>query len=104
MRPTLWLERDMFGSVSGRLFADVGHHVTCVLNVCSGGVSFAALVPAFPIWPQGKDYAASALSAALGFLATMVRSERAAGSGNTRPCSQLRSVARGIRRALANSA
>jgi hypothetical protein len=61
-------------------------------------------IPAFPIWPEGKDYAASALSAALGFLATMVSSERAAGSGNTRPCSQLRSVARGIRRALANSA
>jgi hypothetical protein len=49
-------------------------------------------------------YAASALSAAFGFLATMVSNERAAGSGRTRPCSQLRSVASGILIALANSA
>ena len=48
-------------------------------------------------------HAASALSAARGFLATMVNNERAAGSGKTRPCSQLRSVASGILSALANS-
>jgi hypothetical protein len=47
--------------------------------------------------------AASALSAARGFLATMVNNERAAGSGSTRPCSQLRNVASGILSALANS-
>ena len=49
-------------------------------------------------------HAASALSAALGCLATIVNSERAAGSGRTRPCSQLRNVASGILSALANSA
>jgi hypothetical protein len=49
------------------------------------------------------DYAASALSATLGFLATIVSSERAAGSGSTRPCSQFRRVDNGIRSALANS-
>jgi hypothetical protein len=48
-------------------------------------------------------YAARALSAALGFLATMVKRERAAGSGSTRPCSQLRNVDSGMRIALANS-
>ena len=48
-------------------------------------------------------HAASALSAALGFLATIVNSERAAGSGRTRPCSQLRNVAIGILSARANS-
>jgi hypothetical protein len=49
-------------------------------------------------------YAASALNAALGLRATRVRSEHAAGSGSTRPCSQLRSVASGMRKARANSA
>src|ERR1700738_1110673 len=48
-------------------------------------------------------HAASALSAALGFFATMVKSERAAGSGSSRPCSQLRKVDSGMRRAFANS-
>src|SRR5271170_4502944 len=48
--------------------------------------------------------AASALSAALGFLATIVNNERAAGSGRRRPCSQLRNVAIGILSAFANSA
>jgi hypothetical protein len=43
-----------------------------------------------------RNYAASALSATLGFLATIVSSARAAGSGNTRPCSQFRRVDIGI--------
>jgi hypothetical protein len=55
------------------------------------------------IAPESIYQAASALSAARGFLATMVNNERAAGSGRTRPCSQLRSVASGILSALANS-
>src|ERR1700730_14780644 len=39
-------------------------------------------------------YAGSGWNAALGLRATTVRSERAAGSGRTRPCSQLRSLER----------
>jgi hypothetical protein len=50
-----------------------------------------------------RCHASSALSAARGFFATMANSERAAGSGSTRPCSQLRNVASGILKARANS-
>jgi hypothetical protein len=57
----------------------------------------------FPAGGRRFPQAASALNAARGFLATIVSSERAAGSGNTRPCSQLRSVASWILKALANS-
>src|SRR5664279_6486994 len=58
-----------------------------------------------PIWTLRfcSFYAASALSAILGFLATIVSSARAAGSGSTRPCSQFRSVDSGMRSALENS-
>ncbi len=49
-----------------------------------------------------QSYAASALSATFGLRATMARRERAAGSGSTRPCSQLRSVETGMRNARAS--
>ena len=68
------------------------------LGITRGQKSFALTIS------RGRGlHAASALSAARGFLATMASSERAAGSGRTRPCSQLRSVASGILKACANS-
>jgi len=68
------------------------------LGIARGQKSFALTIS------RGRGlHAASALSAARGFLATMASSERAAGSGRTRPCSQLRSVASGILKACANS-
>jgi hypothetical protein len=76
---------------------------------CSGPMTRSAR--SLQAWPKPRRsssiqrlcHAASALSAARGFLATMASSERAAGSGSTRPCSQLRSVAIGILKARANS-